>query len=65
MRVSILGYDRVVRLLPNESVVDTGGVGRNDKVVEAARTDIFRETATDTTVPTIPVTGSVDARTKE
>ncbi len=63
VRVSILGYDRVVRLLPNESVVDTGGVGRNDKVVEAARTDILRETVTDTTVPTIPVAGSVDART--
>jgi hypothetical protein len=63
VRVSVLGYDRFVRLLPSESVVDTGGVGRNDKVVEAARTDTLRETATDTTVPTIPVTGIVDART--
>jgi hypothetical protein len=61
VRVSVLGYDRVVRLLPNESLVDTGGVGRNDKVVEAGRTDILRSTATDTTVPQIPVIGSVDA----
>ena len=61
VRVSVLGYDRIVRLLPSESLVDTGGVGRNDKVVEASRTDVLRSTATDTTVSQIPVIGNVDA----
>jgi hypothetical protein len=36
VQVSILGLDRVVQLPPNQSVVDTDGVGGSDKVVGAA-----------------------------
>jgi hypothetical protein len=61
VQVSILGLDRTVQLPPNESVVDTGGVGRNDKVVEAARTDIPRQTPPQTTVTEDSKTPFVDS----
>jgi hypothetical protein len=62
VRVSILGFDRVVQLLPTQSVVDTGGVGRNDKLGAAAAADILRETPTDSTDATsskVATSGSV------